>query len=43
VIDGNKVKLKATKELVEIRKGVEDLEFVEVLSGIDEKTEIVKQ
>ncbi len=39
---GNKVKLKATDELVEIKKGAEDLEYVEILSGIDETTEIKK-
>lgn len=42
LVDGNKVKLKSNDELVVIKKGAEDLEFVEVLSGIDEGTEIKK-
>ncbi|MEI6489934.1 MAG: efflux RND transporter periplasmic adaptor subunit [Bacteroidota bacterium] len=40
--EGNKVKKKGSEELTVITKGAEDLEFVEVLSGIDETTEIVK-
>ena len=42
LVDGNKVKLKSSDELVVIQKGAEDLEFVEVLSGIEEGTEIKK-
>lgn len=42
LIEGNKVKKKGGDELTTITKGAEDLEFVEVLSGIDESTEIVK-
>lgn len=41
LIDGNKVKIKGNEELTEIVKGAEDLEFIEVISGIDENTEIV--
>jgi HlyD family secretion protein len=40
--EGNKVRLKENDQLVTIQKGAEDLEFVEVLNGIDEKTEIKK-
>ena len=43
LIDNKKVKLKDNKELIEITKGIEDLEFVEVLNGIDENTEIIKK
>jgi HlyD family secretion protein len=42
LVDGNKVKLNENDQLVMIQKGAEDLEFVEVLGGIDEKTEIKK-
>lgn len=42
VIERNKVRIKGQEKLVEIKKGAEDLEFVEVLSGIDEHTEITK-
>lgn len=41
LIDGNKVKIKDKEELTEIVKGAEDLEFIEIISGIDENTEIV--
>lgn len=41
LIEGNKVKKKGSDELINIKKGAEDLEFIEVLSGIDETTEIV--
>jgi len=41
LINGNKVKIKGNEELTEIVKGAEDLEFIEVISGIDENTEIV--
>ncbi len=40
IIEGNKVKIKSTEELTTIQKGVEDLEFIEILSGIDEHVEI---
>ena len=43
LIDNSKVKLKDDGTLVEISKGIEDLEFIEVLKGIDENTEIVKK
>jgi multidrug efflux pump subunit AcrA (membrane-fusion protein) len=42
LIEGNKVKKKGAEELTPITKGAEDLEFVEVTSGIDKNTEIVK-
>ena len=42
LVNGNQVKLSANDELRTIQKGAEDLEFVEILSGIDEKTEIKK-
>jgi HlyD family secretion protein len=42
LLEGNKVKKKGEEELTTIIKGAEDLEFVEVISGIDEGTEIVK-
>lgn len=42
LIEGNKVKKKDSEELTAITKGVTDLEFIEVTSGIDESTEIVK-
>ena len=42
ITSNNKVKLKSGGELVEIKKGIEDLQFVEILSGIDENTVIVK-
>lgn len=42
LIEGNKVKKEGEEELTFITKGAEDLEFVEVLGGIDEATEIVK-
>lgn len=41
LVDNNKVKLKSG-ELVEVKKGIEDLEFVEILQGVDETTEIIK-
>jgi multidrug efflux pump subunit AcrA (membrane-fusion protein) len=42
LVDGNKVKKKGSEELLQITKGASDLEFIEVLSGIDESTEIEK-
>lgn len=42
VKDGNKVLVKDEKELRTIVKGVEDLEFVEVISGIDENASLVR-
>jgi HlyD family secretion protein len=42
LVEGKKVKLKSTGELITVRKGAEDLQFVEVLDGIDEHTEIKK-
>lgn len=41
LIEGNKLKTKESKELITIAKGASDLEFVEVVNGIDEGTEIV--
>jgi len=40
LIEGNKVKKKGSKELTTIKKGASDLEFVEVLEGVDETNEI---
>ncbi|HEY6160552.1 MAG TPA: efflux RND transporter periplasmic adaptor subunit [Bacteroidia bacterium] len=42
LVEGNKVKLRSNDELVTIQKGAEDLEYVEILGGIDEHTEIKK-
>ncbi|MBI2271628.1 MAG: efflux RND transporter periplasmic adaptor subunit [Bacteroidetes bacterium] len=42
LIDSRKVKINSSGELREIKKGAEDLQFVEVLEGLDESTEIVK-
>ncbi|MBN8701945.1 MAG: efflux RND transporter periplasmic adaptor subunit [Bacteroidetes bacterium] len=43
IIENNKVKVRGTKDLITITKGAEDLEFVEILSGIDEDTELEKK
>lgn len=40
--ENKKVKIKSSGEFKEIKKGAEDLQFVEVLEGLDENTEIVK-
>lgn len=40
VFDGNKVRVKGKEEPVTISTGAGDLEYVEVLSGIDETTEL---
>ena len=40
LIEGNKVKKKGSEEHTIIKKGASDLEFVEVLEGIDETIEI---
>lgn len=42
LVDGKKVIRKAEGDTVAIKKGAEDLEFVEVLEGLDDKTEIKK-
>lgn len=42
LLDANKVIRKAEGDTLKIKKGAEDLEFVEVLNGIDEKTELIK-
>jgi multidrug efflux pump subunit AcrA (membrane-fusion protein) len=42
ITDGNKVKVKGEKDFREVKKGVEDLEFVEVRDGIDESTVLVR-
>lgn len=42
LFDGNKVIRKSENDTVVIQKGAEDLEFVELVSGIDENTEIIK-
>lgn len=41
VFDFNKVKVKGKDEPVIIKKGIEDLEFVEVVSGLNETDELV--
>jgi len=40
LVEGTKVKKKGSKELITIKKGVSDLEFVEILEGVDETMEI---
>lgn len=40
LIEGNKVKKKGSEELSIVKKGASDLEFVEVLEGLDESMEI---
>jgi multidrug resistance efflux pump len=40
--DGNKVKLASSGEMKEIKKGVEDLLYIEVLEGLEESSEIQK-
>lgn len=42
LIDGKSVKLKSGGELVPVHKGAEDLQYVEILEGLDENTKIVK-
>ncbi len=42
LIEGNKVRKSGSTQLTPIKKGVSDLEFIEVEEGIDEFTEIVK-
>lgn len=42
LIDNKKVKLKSSDELKEVKKGAEDLQYVEIIEGLDETTEIVK-
>jgi multidrug efflux pump subunit AcrA (membrane-fusion protein) len=42
LIENEKVIRKEKKDTVKIIKGIEDLEYVEVIAGIDEKTEILK-
>ena len=41
ILEGNKVKIKGKEELVQVKKGAEDIEFVEILEGIDESAELV--
>lgn len=43
LVENHFVQVKGKNELVKIEKGAEDLEFVEVLKGIDEKTELGKK
>jgi multidrug efflux pump subunit AcrA (membrane-fusion protein) len=40
LIEGTKVKIKGSEQLTPIKKGAEDLEFIEVLEGITKDTEI---
>lgn len=42
IYEGNKVKVKGKDEPVQIKKGIEDLEYVEVLSGLTEEDELEK-
>ncbi len=41
LIEGNKIKKKESDQLSTITKGASDLEFVEIVNGLDESTEIV--
>lgn len=41
--ENNKVKKKGEESLTEIKKGIEDLEFVEVISGINANDELIKK
>lgn len=40
--EGNKVKVKGQDELVKVQTGISDLENIEIISGIDENTELEK-
>ncbi|MEW6469193.1 MAG: efflux RND transporter periplasmic adaptor subunit [Bacteroidota bacterium] len=42
LLGSSQVRRKAQNDTVKIQRGAEDLEYIEVLSGIDEHTEIVK-
>lgn len=42
LLDGKKVIRKSEGDTVTIQKGAEDLEFVEIVHGVDEKTELIK-
>ncbi|TAL62844.1 MAG: HlyD family efflux transporter periplasmic adaptor subunit [Bacteroidetes bacterium] len=42
LFNGKRVIRKSEGDTVEVQKGAEDLEFVEIVNGIDEKTEIIK-
>jgi multidrug resistance efflux pump len=42
LIENEKVIRKEQKDTIKIIKGIEDLEYVEVIAGLDEKTEILK-
>lgn len=41
-VDKNKLRINDKQELVSVEKGIEDLEYVEIISGVDESTEIIK-
>ena len=41
LIEGNKVKRKGSDELLVVKKGLEDIEFVEITEGINETTELI--
>ena len=41
LIEGTKVKINGSEQLTTIKKGAEDLEFIEVLEGITKDTEII--
>lgn len=42
LLDANKVMRKSEGDTLKIKTGAEDLEYVEIINGIDEKTEIIK-
>jgi hypothetical protein len=41
--ESNKVKKKNDESLTEVKKGIEDLEFVEVLTGVNATDELIKK
>ena len=41
--NGNEVKIKGEKDFRTIRKGIEDLQFIEVISGLTEKDILIKE
>jgi multidrug resistance efflux pump len=41
--EGNKVKRKGDENLIPIKKGIEDLEYVEIINGINQNDELVKK
>ncbi|MFN5181565.1 MAG: efflux RND transporter periplasmic adaptor subunit [Bacteroidota bacterium] len=41
--EGNKVKIKGKEEMISVKKGVEDIEYVEILDGLKESDELQLQ